>query len=385
MAVTRTTGQVALASVKNKSSSDVYSENDACNNNGANFAYIQGNDAEGATRTVNYLYPAFDIPEYAVINSVKFDAKRLVNGQNNLAVVFMANAGASSSSRANSVWWDQPMNLSNSSYNNTTDQTTETTITEETAQTQESAKGGNLIDFLNEHINYLNEAGHFRIGWAAVNSSSYSVETIQKLYYCLCTINYTIPDFTLAVTAGTGGTVTGGGTYQGGSEVTIRATPNSNYIFKQWSDGNTDAVRTVTVTGDMTLSATFARVYTYTFYPNAGSDTVTNMPEPYMKEYGVSYRFRQADEPSRNGYKFDCWLRDYPDPEDSGYWYRYDTSLIETQGTATKGSSTNSNANRSFYAHWIPLEAPPVISNVEVEYTPPLHVSESVIFKVSVS
>lgn len=53
------------------------------------------------------------------------------------------------------------------------------------------------------------------------------------------------------------GSVTGGGTYEYGSSVTLTAIPNDGYVFKQWSDGNTDNPRTVTVTGDVTYTAEF--------------------------------------------------------------------------------------------------------------------------------
>ena len=53
------------------------------------------------------------------------------------------------------------------------------------------------------------------------------------------------------------GSVTGGGTYDEGSSVTITATPNSGYVFEKWSDGNTSATRTLTVTEDLTLTASF--------------------------------------------------------------------------------------------------------------------------------
>ena len=54
------------------------------------------------------------------------------------------------------------------------------------------------------------------------------------------------------------GTVTGSGYYMPGDEVTITATPNNGYIeFVQWRDGNTENPRTVTVTSDVTYTATF--------------------------------------------------------------------------------------------------------------------------------
>ena len=62
---------------------------------------------------------------------------------------------------------------------------------------------------------------------------------------------------TLAASPSNGGSVTGAGVYDAGSEVTINAAPASGYTFKKWSDGNTNAERMVTVDGDMSLTATF--------------------------------------------------------------------------------------------------------------------------------
>ena len=63
--------------------------------------------------------------------------------------------------------------------------------------------------------------------------------------------------YKLTVTAGTGGTVSGGGTYNYNASATLKATANSGYHFVKWSDGNTSATRTVTVTKDATYTATF--------------------------------------------------------------------------------------------------------------------------------
>lgn len=63
--------------------------------------------------------------------------------------------------------------------------------------------------------------------------------------------------YKLTVTAGTGGTVSGGGTYNYNASATLKATANSGYHFVKWSDSNTSATRTVTVTKDATYTATF--------------------------------------------------------------------------------------------------------------------------------
>ena len=73
--------------------------------------------------------------------------------------------------------------------------------------------------------------------------------------------DYTVQTFTLTVNAGTGGTVTGGGTYNNQATATLTATPNSGYKFVKWSDGNTSATRTITVTGNATYTAYFEPVY----------------------------------------------------------------------------------------------------------------------------
>ena len=54
------------------------------------------------------------------------------------------------------------------------------------------------------------------------------------------------------------GSATGGGSYQCGQTATISASPAAGYKFVRWSDGNTQASRTVTVYADATYTAAFA-------------------------------------------------------------------------------------------------------------------------------
>jgi len=85
---------------------------------------------------------------------------------------------------------------------------------------------------------------------------------------------YTI---TTNVTPTGAGTVTGDGTYQEGSTVTLTATANPGYTFSQWQDGNTQNPRTITVTSDATYTASFTQdnyVITVNANPPAGG-TVT--------------------------------------------------------------------------------------------------------------
>jgi len=66
--------------------------------------------------------------------------------------------------------------------------------------------------------------------------------------------------YTLTVTADTGGAVSSpGGTYNEGSKITVTATPDGMYLFKEWSDGSTQNPREITVTSNLTLKASFVK------------------------------------------------------------------------------------------------------------------------------
>lgn len=99
-------------------------------------------------------------------------------------------------------------------------------------------------------------------GWFDTNASTGGTQlttstkcTGNKTWYARWTAS--TRQYKLTVTAGTGGTVSGGGTYNYNASVTLKATANSGYHFVKWSDGNTSATRTVTVTKDATYTATF--------------------------------------------------------------------------------------------------------------------------------
>ena len=69
-----------------------------------------------------------------------------------------------------------------------------------------------------------------------------------------------IVKYTITLSAGEGGTVsTTGGEYEAGQTVSVTATPQGEYLFKDWSDGNTDATRTITIDSTKTLTANFEK------------------------------------------------------------------------------------------------------------------------------
>ena len=62
---------------------------------------------------------------------------------------------------------------------------------------------------------------------------------------------------TLMASPSNGGSVSGGGQYNEGNQASISASAASGYQFVKWSDGVTNASRTVTVNADLTLTAEF--------------------------------------------------------------------------------------------------------------------------------
>lgn len=68
------------------------------------------------------------------------------------------------------------------------------------------------------------------------------------------------PTYTLVFSAEEGGSVSSeGGTYTQGSKITVTATPDGQYLFKEWSDGSTMNPREISVTSNLNLKASFVK------------------------------------------------------------------------------------------------------------------------------
>lgn len=80
--------------------------------------------------------------------------------------------------------------------------------------------------------------------------------------------------YALQVSSGPGGTASGSGLFPSGWTATLTATANAGYRFLRWSDGSTEATRSVTVTA----AANYAAEFTLT--PQAAFDAwaVANLP-----------------------------------------------------------------------------------------------------------
>ena len=109
---------------------------------------------------------------------------------------------------------------------------------------------------------------HFA-GWSdGVTTTSRTITATQNVNVAA---SFAIDTFTVTATAVANGTVTGGGTYAYGSNVTLTAVPNTGYVFTSWSDGDTSSSKTVNVAGNINLAASFVVKYTIENLEPSGS------------------------------------------------------------------------------------------------------------------
>lgn len=88
----------------------------------------------------------------------------------------------------------------------------------------------------------ISKYDHIAFSASFSNSRMYRVKN-RRIEY-----TYTPPTFVVSATVQGQGSVSGTGTYNVGSTTTLTATPATGYRFIKWSDGNTSATRTITVT-----------------------------------------------------------------------------------------------------------------------------------------
>ena len=98
------------------------------------------------------------------------------------------------------------------------------------------------------------------VGYKFVRWSDGNTENPRKITVTedmTLTAEFAIDQYQVTLKSNGNGSVTGSGTYDYGTKVTIEAIADKGYHFEKWSDGNTENPRTITVTEDIELSATF--------------------------------------------------------------------------------------------------------------------------------
>ena len=119
-----------------------------------------------------------------------------------------------------------------------------------------------------------------------------------------------IVKYTITLSAGEGGTVsTTGGEYEAGQTVSVTATPQGEYLFKDWSDGNTNATRTITASSNTNLIANFEKKkYPLTINIEGEGEVieeVVNAGRTTDYDSGVTVKLTAI--PADDGWEFSGW------------------------------------------------------------------------------
>ena len=101
-----------------------------------------------------------------------------------------------------------------------------------------------------------------------------------------------------------GGVVSGAGIYSDGETITITATPNAGYTFKQWNDNNTESSRSVVVSGNADYIAEFEEIVLNSISLNPASLTI---PSTSILHYDFRVVFDPEDALNR---EFDWEISD---------------------------------------------------------------------------
>lgn len=159
-----------------------------------------------------------------------------------------------------------------------------------------------------------------------------------------------VVSFTLTVNSSDGGNVSSaGGSYNEGQSVSITATPDSEYVFVNWSNGSTDNPLSITVNSNQTITANFEkRKYPLTV-SITGSGTVSKEIISSGKtttEYNSGSIIRLTANPI-DGWEFSGWSGSVSSTQNS-----IEVSINESKTvTATFNeinSSTSSSTENSF-------------------------------------
>ena len=98
--------------------------------------------------------------------------------------------------------------------------------------------------------------GCYFVGWSDGDSNAERAILLTK--DTTITANFAIHQYTISTQA-TNGTITGGGTYNYGTQVNLIAVADEHYHFVRWSDGDLNATRQITVTENKSYTAIFEK------------------------------------------------------------------------------------------------------------------------------
>ena len=121
------------------------------------------------------------------------------------------------------------------------------------------------------HYTATDKCGKVATGTRTVTVESGSIVCTDKVCEMVVSCDEPTPPtptqrYTVTLHAGTGGTVNGGGTFDSGTQITVRASANSGYTFSNWRKGSASGTSvsssssyTFTVSGNVDLYAVFSK------------------------------------------------------------------------------------------------------------------------------
>ena len=151
------------------------------------------------------------------------------------------------------------------------------------------------------------DTGYEFTGWSgagATNSSSASTTASMTQARSL-TANFSLKSYTLSLTAGSGGAVSGAGSFNHGTTPAIVATPDTGYDFTGWSGAGATSSSSASTTASMTqarsLTANFS-LKSYTLSLQSGNGGIVVGAGTF--DHGQQATIQATP---RTGYVFDTW------------------------------------------------------------------------------
>ena len=177
---------------------------------------------------------------------------------------------------------------------------------------QQVAHGGNCTA-----VTANPNTGYSFTGWTGSYTGTANPLTITNVTSDMTiTANFaTIPTYTVTFVAGSGGTLTGNTSQQvahGGNCTAVTANPNTGYSFTGWTGSYTGTANPLTitnVTSDMTITANFATIPTYTVTFVAGSGGTLTGNTSQQVAHGGNCTAVTAN--PNTGYSFTGWAGSY--------------------------------------------------------------------------
>lgn len=111
-------------------------------------------------------------------------------------------------------------------------------------------------------------------------------------------VKYTYKSYKITTESSEKGSVSGGGSYEYGTSVTVTAIPKPGYRFSRWSDGNTNPSRTIKVTKNITayfvpvIYVTYDSIFSFKLWKDSGTGITvdTNAKISNISDIGFSIK-----------------------------------------------------------------------------------------------